>query len=90
MEGPLLSPAGMPRLPSANLLSAAGSVQRVPSGNVYDNFPCVRVGDVILPSSMDLRELRGRVPRTGFATHFAGPTRCCCLSLVERHVSWGD
>lgn len=31
-------------------------VMRQPSGNIYDNFPCVRVGDVILPSSMDLRK----------------------------------
>ena len=53
-----LAPSGsMPRLPSG-LLSPSGSVQRVPSGNLYDNFPCVRVGDVNLPSSMDLREWR--------------------------------
>lgn len=29
--------------------------RRQSSGNVYDGFPCVRVGDVLLPSSMDLR-----------------------------------
>ena len=33
----------------------AGTLQRMPSGNVYDNFPCIRVGDFVLPSSMDLR-----------------------------------
>ena len=33
----------------------AGGLQRMPSGNVYDGFPCIRVGDFVLPSSMDLR-----------------------------------
>lgn len=28
---------------------------RMPSGNVYEGFNAVRVGDVQLPSSMDLR-----------------------------------
>lgn len=32
----------------------AGNLQRMPSGNIYDGFPCVRVGDFLLPSSMDL------------------------------------
>ena len=35
----------------------ANSLQRMPSGNIYDGFPCVRVGDFLLPSSMDLRTL---------------------------------
>ena len=55
-SGGLISAGSMPRLPSGSLVSAR-SLQRMPSGNVYDNFPCVRVGDVVLPSSMDLREL---------------------------------
>lgn len=33
----------------------AGGLQRMPSGNIYDGFPCIRVGDFVLPSSMDLR-----------------------------------
>ncbi|GAB4815349.1 hypothetical protein N2152v2_002395 [Parachlorella kessleri] len=53
-SGGLLSAGSLPRLPSGSLVSAR-SLQRMPSGNVYDNFPCVRVGDVVLPSSMDLR-----------------------------------
>ncbi len=32
-----------------------GSLRRMPSGNLYEGFPCVRVGDYLLPSSMDLR-----------------------------------
>eukprot|EP00887_Chlorella_sp_A99_P000294 scaffold13.g294.t1 len=36
-------------------LISSGSLQRQPSGDIYADFPCVRVGDVLLPSSMDLR-----------------------------------
>lgn len=47
------------RLPStlsdAFLRRSSSSLHRNPSGNVYEGFPCVRVGDMVLPSSMDLR-----------------------------------
>jgi hypothetical protein len=44
---------------SGGALLSTGSVQRLPSGELYDGFPCVRVGDVLLPSSMDLRAFLG-------------------------------
>ena len=39
-----------------------GSLRRMPSGNLYEGFPCVRVGDYLLPSSMDLRAPPGPLP----------------------------
>lgn len=35
------------------------------SGNVYDDFPCVRVGDYDLPSSMDLRQYLDEMQQVG-------------------------
>jgi hypothetical protein len=46
------------RLSDGALLSA-GSLTRLPSGDAYDALPCLRVGDVLLPSSMDLRAFLG-------------------------------
>lgn len=42
-----------------------GLLSREPSGNVYDNFPCVRVGDYDLPSSMDLRQYLDEMQEVG-------------------------
>jgi hypothetical protein len=52
---PLQVPSGVLNRGEAAVL--ANSLQRMPSGNIYDGFPCVRVGDFLLPSSMDLRTL---------------------------------
>ncbi|KAK9814337.1 hypothetical protein WJX72_004126 [[Myrmecia] bisecta] len=41
------------------------TLTRQPSGNIYDNFPCVRVGDYNLPSSMDLRHYLEEVQEAG-------------------------
>ena len=42
-----------------------GLLSRKSSGNVYDNFPCVRVGDYDLPSSMDLRQYLDEMQEVG-------------------------
>jgi hypothetical protein len=52
---PVQVPSGVLNRGEAAVL--ANSLQRMPSGNIYDGFPCVRVGDFLLPSSMDLRML---------------------------------
>lgn len=44
---------------SGGALLTAGSLPRLPSGDVFEGFPCVRIGDVLLPSSMDLRAFLG-------------------------------
>ena len=44
---------------SGGVLLSAGSLPRLPSGDIYEGFPCVRIGDVLLPSSMDLRAFLG-------------------------------
>ena len=41
-----------------------GLLSRKSSG-VYDNFPCVRVGDYDLPSSMDLRQYLDEMQEVG-------------------------
>lgn len=52
-----LAPSGgYKHLNAGEMAAIMGSLRRLPSGNVYDGFPCVRVGDYLLPSSMDLRE----------------------------------
>ncbi len=38
-----------------------GFLRRQSSGNIYDGFPCVRVGEYNLPSSMDLRQFLDEV-----------------------------
>lgn len=40
-------------------------MSRKSSGSVYDNFPCVRVGDYDLPSSMDLRQYLDEMQEVG-------------------------
>ena len=42
-----------------------GLLSRKSSGTVYDNFPCVRVGDYDLPSSMDLRQYLDEMQEVG-------------------------
>lgn len=42
-----------------------GLLSRKSSDNVYDNFPCVRVGDYNLPSSMDLRQYLDEMQEVG-------------------------
>ena len=42
-----------------------GLLSRKSSGNVYDDFPCVRVGDYDLPSSMDLRQYLDEMQQVG-------------------------
>ena len=42
-----------------------GLLSRKSSGSVYDNFPCVRVGDYDLPSSMDLRQYLDEMQEVG-------------------------
>ena len=51
----------------------ASGLQRMPSGNVYDGFPCVRVGDFLLPSSMDLRAFSNLMHSCCLQTH------ACCI-----------
>lgn len=38
-----------------------GLIRRQSSGNIYEGFPCVRVGEYNLPSSMDLRQFLDEV-----------------------------
>ncbi len=45
------------QLNPGEMAAIMGSLRRMPSGNLYEGFPCVRVGDYLLPSSMDLRAL---------------------------------
>lgn len=55
---PLVSMSTIDRLPSTLsdiFIRRSSSFRRHSSGNVYEGFPCVRVGDMVLPSSMDLR-----------------------------------
>ena len=42
-----------------------GLLRRKSSGTVYDNFPCVRVGEYDLPSSMDLRQYLDEMQEVG-------------------------
>ena len=58
---------------SGGVLLSAGSLPRLPSGDVYEGFPCVRIGDVLLPSSMDLRAFLGEL---GAAAGGAGHVVC--------------
>lgn len=71
VHSPLQVPSGVLNRGEAAVL--ANSLQRMPSGNIYDGFPCVRIGDFLLPSSMDLRML--------LACH---PIPC----LPLRHSTW--
>lgn len=43
----------------------AGNLQRMPSGNVYEGFPCIRIGDFVLPSSMDFRQYLDEMQQIG-------------------------
>lgn len=64
------------RLPSSlsdAFLRRSSSLHRNPSGNVYDGFPCVRVGDVVLPSSMDLRAFLEEMQQVGDLEPFPEP-----------------
>ena len=45
----------LPSTLSDALIRRSSSHQSQQGSNIYEGFPCVRVGDVILPSSMDLR-----------------------------------
>lgn len=57
-HGPMWVAEGAPGAPPAMgppFEGFGGAPVRLPSGNVYDGFNAVRVGDVQLPSSMDLR-----------------------------------
>lgn len=51
---------------SGGVLLSAGSLPRLPSGDVLEGFPCVRIGDVLLPSSMDLRAFLGKFGLRGW------------------------
>lgn len=57
ITGVLRCPAQVPSgvLNRGEAAALAGGLQRMPSGNIYDGFPCIRIGDFVLPSSMDLR-----------------------------------
>ena len=78
--GPLLPPplatlSTIDRLPSSlsdAFIRRSSSLLRHPSGNVYEGFPCVRVGDVVLPSSMDLRAFLEEMQQAGEAEGSAG------------------
>ena len=48
-----------------NVLSGGESLLRRKSSGIYDNFPCVRVGDYDLPSSMDLRQYLDEMQEVG-------------------------
>eukprot|EP00890_Picochlorum_soloecismus_P002237 jgi/Picsp_1/3013/NSC_01235-R1_endoribonuclease dicer len=45
----------LPSTLSDALIRRSSSHQSHQGSNIYEGFPCVRVGDVVLPSSMDLR-----------------------------------
>ena len=47
------------------MCAGEGLLSRKSSGNVYDDFPCVRVGDYDLPSSMDLRQYLDEMQQVG-------------------------
>lgn len=56
------------RLPSTlsdTFLRRSTSIHRATSGGIPDGFPCVRVGDVVLPSSMDLRAFLDEMQNAG-------------------------
>ena len=64
------------RLPSSlsdAFLRRSSSLHRNPSGNVYEGFPCVRVGDHILPSSMDLRAFLDEMQQVGDIEPYSEP-----------------
>ena len=85
----LLRPA---QLNPGEMAAIMGSLRRMPSGNLYEGFPCVRVGDYLLPSSMDLRAPPGpRRSDCGDPAHDPNSNRsfhitlcgsaCCARSL---------
>ncbi|KAL0039591.1 hypothetical protein WJX77_002835 [Trebouxia sp. C0004] len=59
------SPLMQPAFTAAAALGGEGLLSRKSSGNVYDNFPCVKVGDYNLPSSMDLRQYLDEMQEVG-------------------------
>lgn len=61
-KSPLMQPASTA---AAAASGGEGLLSRKSSGNVYDNFPCVRVGDYNLPSSMDLRQYLDEMQEVG-------------------------
>ena len=50
---------------SLNVPSGGERLLSRKSSDVYDNFPCVRVGDYDLPSSMDLRQYLDEMQEVG-------------------------
>ena len=48
-----------------NVLSGGERLLSRKSSDLYDNFPCVRVGDYNLPSSMDLRQYLDEMQEVG-------------------------
>lgn len=76
------------RLPSSlsdAFLRRSSSLHRHSSGNVYEGFPCVRVGDVILPSSMDLRAFLDEMQQAGELDLPAGSGSASILGLANAH-----
>jgi hypothetical protein len=78
------------RLPSSlsdAFLRRSSSLHRHSSGNVYEGFPCVRVGDVILPSSMDLRAFLDEMQQAGELELPAGSGSASILGLANNQTS---
>ena len=75
------------RLPSslsdAFLRRSNSSLHRHSSGNVYEGFPCVRIGDHILPSSMDLRAFLDEMQQAGELEVPAGSGSASILGLAN-------
>ena len=55
----------LPHRASTSAITGEGLIRRKSSGNVYEDFPCVRVGDYDLPSSMDLRQYLDEMQQVG-------------------------
>ena len=51
--------------PPTSVASGGEGLLSCKSSGVYDNFPCVRVGDYDLPSSMDLRQYLDEMQEVG-------------------------
>jgi len=88
-DGQLSSLCTIDRLPSslsdAFVRRSSSSLHRHSSGNVYEGFPCVRVGDVILPSSMDLRAFLDEMQQAGELELPAGSGGASILGLANAH-----
>ena len=53
------------RQASGSLFESYSALKRQASGNLYEGFSCVRVGSIVLPSSMDLRNFLDEVQFDG-------------------------